>query len=200
MVLIMELHLALRTMQNFSHSLVQVPLGQLLLRDEPISGINVDLGEKQHKPISHIELVLIIKEFFGVVELLPLGLMMLPMMLMMILMMIIVMVVVVGIFFSMVMVARDLREFLVVFVEVHSLPLLVLLVALHLRHHGIKGHRVVVVVVVVAEVVVGIVVLKVVLLGEGEVGVDLQPPVAMAAGGVGMVVMVVAVPWRKREE
>lgn len=203
MVLIMELHLALRTMQNFPHSLVQVPLGQLLLRDEPISGINVDLGEKQHKPISHIELVLIINEIFGVVELLPLGLMMLLMMLMMMLMMIIMMVVA-GIFFFMVMVmvmvARDFCEFLVVFIEVHSLPLLVLLVALHLRHYGVKRHRVVVVMVVVAEVVVGVVVLKVVLRGEGEVGLDLQPPVAVAAGGVGMMVMVVAVFWRKREE
>lgn len=206
MVLIMELHLALRTMQNFPHSLVQVPLGQLLLRDEPISGINVDLGEKQHKPISHIELFLIINEIFGVVELLPLGLMMLLMMMLMMMLMMIIMMVVAGIFFFMVMVmvmvARGFCEFLVVFIEVHSLPLLVLLVALHLRHYGVKRHRVVVVmvVVVVAEVVVGVVVLKVVLRGEGEVGLDLQPPVAVAAGGVGMMVMVVAVFWRKREE
>lgn len=226
MVLIMELHLALRTMQNFPHSLVQVPLGQLLLRDEPISGIEVDLREKQHKPISHIELVLIIEEIIGVVELLPLGFMMLLMMLMMMLQMMFMMLllmmlllmmlmmlllmmllmmfmmlllmmfmmiikmVVVGVFFLMVMVmmACNFGEFFVVFIEVHSLPLLVLLVTLHLSHHGIKRHRVMVV--VMAEVMVGIVVLKVVLCSESEVGLDLQPPMAMAAGGVGMVVIV----------
>jgi len=217
-------------MQNFPHSLVQVPLGQLLLRDEPISGIEVDLREKQHKPISHIELVLIIEEIIGVVELLPLGFMMLLMMLMMMLQMMFMMLllmtllmmlllmmlmmlllmmllmmfmmlllmmfmmiikmVVVGVFFLMVMVmmAGNFGEFFVVFIEVHSLPLLVLLVTLHLSHHGIKRHRVMVV--VMAEVMVGIVVLKVVLCSESEVGLDLQPPMAMAAGGVGMVVIV----------
>ncbi|WVY94596.1 hypothetical protein V8G54_033684 [Vigna mungo] len=73
-ILVVKLHLPLGAMQDLALCLVEVPLSQLVLGDEPIGGVHVDLGEQQYQPVGDIKLFLVIKVILGVHEVLPLGL------------------------------------------------------------------------------------------------------------------------------
>lgn len=74
MVLIMNLHLSLRPMQNILLGLVQVPLSHLVFTDEPVNRVHINLRKEQNQPIGNIELVLVIQIVFSIHEIFPLGL------------------------------------------------------------------------------------------------------------------------------
>lgn len=61
-------------MQNLPLRLLEVPLSQLVERDEGIGGVDIELGEEEEQPAGDIELVLVIDEVLSVHEVLPLGL------------------------------------------------------------------------------------------------------------------------------
>lgn len=73
-VLVMKLHIPLSAMQYFLLSLLQIPLSQLVLSDEAISGVDINLGKQQEQSVGDVEPLFVVQVVLRIHEVFPLGL------------------------------------------------------------------------------------------------------------------------------
>jgi hypothetical protein len=58
MILIVNIHFPLASMQELSLSLLKIPLSQFMERYKPIGGIDIDFREETDDPVCEVKLVI----------------------------------------------------------------------------------------------------------------------------------------------